>query len=134
MRESREKLKINKEDKKLEELREKFGGWIENEIKGLKTKESKEKDLEIRQIRERLESIRVKELAKPELGMFEIFERFIINKESEEEFDWKTFQMFRSEALEELKKEPNNSKMVSINLISEKLQPLIIKKQKEEEV
>ena len=134
MRESREKLRVSREDEQLEGLRQRFDEWIKTEIEGLGEKGVKEKDREIRQMMERMESIQVKELAGPQLKMFETFERFIINKESEEEFDWKEFQALHTEALDELKKEPNNSKVVSINLISEKLQPLIIKKQKEEEI
>jgi len=134
MRESREKLKISREDKQLEKLRQRFSEWIDGEIKDLKERGVKEKDREIRQTKERLESIKVKELAIPQLKMFETFEKFVINRESEEDFDWKEFQALHTEALGELKKEPNNSKQVSINLISEKLQPLIIKKQKEEEI
>lgn len=133
MRESREKLKINKEDKELEELRQRFEEWREKEGKALKEIEAKEKDREILQMRERLGSIKVKELAKPQLKMFETFEKFVINKEPEEEFNWKEFQTIRIEALDELRKEPNNSKRVSINLISEKLEPLVIRQQQEEE-
>ena len=122
-----------KEKKETTGLRERFGEWIEQEVTEFKKKETEEKDLEIRQLRERLESIKVKELSEIQLKMFETFERFVVNKEPEEDFNWKVFQALRNEALEDLKEEPNNSKMVSINLISEKLEPLVIKQQQEEE-
>jgi len=131
MRESIDKFKKG-ESEELKKLRERFGGWIENEIEKLKTNE---KDLEVRQLKERLEAIKVKDLGEPELKMFELFNRFILNKEPEEKFNWKEFQMLHSGAEKEAEaeKDSSNSRIIAINLMSEKLEPLVMRQQQEEE-
>lgn len=137
VKESIEQLDNKREEKELEETRGRFREWREEEIKKieLETKEKnvKKDDFNIRLLKSRLESIKEKELGKSELEMFEIFEKFLILKEPEEDFNWKEFQALHEKVLEEIRSNPNNSKMITINLLSEKLQPLIIKRQKEEE-